>query len=69
LQDAVSVHGSALNTSGRWRRLVRVGLRDPRNRQIGGQAIGKPGLLVKGVRPKVEGYEVDPYGNWNPPKA
>jgi len=84
LQDAVSVpakagdvvlfhlwtiHGSALNRSGRWRRLVRVGLRAPDNLQIGGQAIGRPGLMVKGVRPKVEGTEINVYGNWTPPSA
>ena len=62
-----TVHGSALNRSGRWRRLVRVGLRDPHNRQIGGAAIGRPGLMVKGVRPKVDGVEVNVYGNWTPP--
>jgi hypothetical protein len=82
LQDAVScparagdvvlfhlwtVHGSAVNHSGRWRRLVRLGFRDPRNLQVGGQAVGRPGLLVKGVRPKVEGHEVSVYGNWTPP--
>ena len=62
-----TVHGSALNRSGRWRRLVRVGYRDPRNTQEGGQGLGRPGLVVKGVRPKIEGVEVDVYGNWNPP--
>jgi phytanoyl-CoA hydroxylase len=59
-----TVHGSSVNRSGRWRRLVRVGFRDPRNRQEGGQAFGRPGLIVKGVRPKVEGMEVNVYGNW-----
>ena len=62
-----TVHGSALNHSGRWRRLVRVGFRDPRNQQFGGQALGRPGIIVKGVRPKIEGVEVDVYGNWTPP--
>jgi ectoine hydroxylase-related dioxygenase (phytanoyl-CoA dioxygenase family) len=61
-----TIHGSAVNQSGRWRRLVRVGYRDPRNRQEGGQALGRPGILVKGVRPKVEGAEVNVYGNWTP---
>jgi hypothetical protein len=61
-----TVHGSALNRSGRWRRLVRVGFRDPRNIQLGGQAFGRPGLMVKGVRPKVEGVEISVYGNWAP---
>jgi phytanoyl-CoA hydroxylase len=64
-----TVHGSALNRAGRWRRLVRVGFRDPRNLQIGGAAIGRPGLMVKGVRPKVEGVTVDVYGNWTPKGA
>jgi ectoine hydroxylase-related dioxygenase (phytanoyl-CoA dioxygenase family) len=62
-----TVHGSALNRAGRWRRLVRVGFRDPRNRQIGGVAINRPGLMVKGVRPKIEGVEVDVYGAWAEP--
>jgi hypothetical protein len=47
---------------------VRVGFRDPRNRQEGGQALGRPGIIVKGVRPKVEGVEVNVYGNWSPVK-
>lgn len=61
-----TVHGSAVNRSQRWRRLVRAGFRDPRNRQVGGQALGRPGLIVRGVRPKAEGVEVDVYGNWRP---
>lgn len=79
IQDAVSVpanpgdvvffsiytiHGSALNRSGRWRRLVRIGLRDPRNPQVGGLATGRPGIMVKGERPVVEGLTVDVYKNW-----
>ena len=79
LQDAVSVpakagdvvvfhlwtvHGSNVNRSRNWRRLVRVGFRDPRNRQQGGQAFGRPGLMVRGLRPKVEGVDVNVYGNW-----
>ncbi len=59
-----TVHGSAVNHSGRWRRLVRLGFRDPRNIQEGGQALGRPGLIVKGVRPKIAGAEVNVYGNW-----
>ena len=58
-----------MNLSGRWRRLVRLGFRDPQNRQEGGQAMGRPGLIVKGVRPKVEDTEVDVYGNWRPAAA
>jgi ectoine hydroxylase-related dioxygenase (phytanoyl-CoA dioxygenase family) len=59
-----TVHGSDLNRTPRWRRLVRLGYRNPRNRQVAGQALGRPGLMVYGVRPKVEGVEINPYGVW-----
>src|SRR5258706_28548 len=62
-----TIHGSALNRSGRWRRLVRVGLRDPHNPQTEGLATGRPGIMVKGVRPHIEGQEVDVYKNWTLP--
>ena len=26
--------------------------------------MGRPGFMVKGVRPKLEGVDVDVYGNW-----
>lgn len=62
-----TIHGSAVNHSGKWRRIVRLGFRDPRNMQTAGQAFGRPGILVKGVRPKTDGAEVNVYGNWTPP--
>jgi len=62
-----TVHGSAVNRSQRWRRLVRLGFRDPRNEQLYGQALGRPGIIVKGVRPKVDNVTVNVYGNWTPP--
>ena len=43
---------------------VRVGYRTPHNRQTGGRGMGHPGVMVHGVRPKVEGVEVNVYGNW-----
>jgi phytanoyl-CoA hydroxylase len=46
-----TVHGSYINQTDRWRRLVRVGYRDPMNKQIGGQSHGRAGLLVHGLRP------------------
>ena len=46
-----SVHGSYVNRTDRWRRLVRVGYRDPANKQIAGQSIGRAGLMVHGIRP------------------
>lgn len=49
------VHGSRINTSGEIRRIVRIGYRDPENRQTAGQSLGRPGLMVHGRRPRAEG--------------
>jgi ectoine hydroxylase-related dioxygenase (phytanoyl-CoA dioxygenase family) len=46
-----TIHGSEINRTDRWRRLVRVGYRDPTNRQIAGQSLGRAGLIVSGLRP------------------
>ena len=46
-----TVHGSEINRTDRWRRLVRVGYRDPLNVQIAGQSIGRAGIMVHGTRP------------------
>lgn len=56
-----TIHGSALNRTPNWRRVVRIGYRNPRNLQVGGQAMGRPGLMVAGLRPKLEGVTVQPY--------
>jgi phytanoyl-CoA hydroxylase len=45
-----TVHGSYINTTDQPRRLVRVGYRHPHNRQIAGQSVGRPGLMVSGYR-------------------
>ena len=45
-----TVHGSHINTTNRVRRLVRCGYRDPLNRQLSGQSLGRPGIMVKGLR-------------------
>jgi hypothetical protein len=58
-----------LNRTSEWRSLVRVGYRNPQNQQRGGQGMGRPGILVRGVRPKVEGMTISVYGNWTPPKS
>jgi hypothetical protein len=50
-----TIHGSYINTTDKPRRLVRVGYRDPRNRQIAGQSVGRPGLLVSGFRTREDG--------------
>ena len=52
-----TVHGSYINTTDKNRRLVRVGFRDPDNTQLGGQSMGRPGLLVYGQRPRQDGQE------------
>jgi ectoine hydroxylase-related dioxygenase (phytanoyl-CoA dioxygenase family) len=46
-----TVHGSYVNRTSRFRRLVRLGYRDPMNKQLAGQSLGRAGLMVKGVRP------------------
>lgn len=47
-----TVHGSHINQTSKMRRLVRVGYRDPDNRQLSGQSLGRPGLMVRGLRPR-----------------
>jgi phytanoyl-CoA hydroxylase len=46
-----TVHGSFINQTDRWRRLVRLGYRDPLNKQLAGQSHGRAGLMVRGLRP------------------
>jgi len=46
-----AIHGSNVNRTDRWRRLVRVGYRDPIAKQIDGQSLGRAGLMVHGIRP------------------
>ncbi|MDZ4858931.1 MAG: phytanoyl-CoA dioxygenase family protein [Candidatus Hydrogenedentes bacterium] len=49
-----TVHGSYVNTTDKVRRLVRCGYRDPLNRQLSGQSIGRPNIMVRGVRIRAE---------------
>ena len=53
-----TIHGSYINTTRQPRRLVRVGYRDPANRQTDGQSLGRPGLMVRGYRPRQPGQEL-----------
>lgn len=53
-----TVHGSYINQTKKPRRMVRVGYRDPDNRQLFGQSLGRPGLMVKGYRQRREGDEL-----------
>jgi ectoine hydroxylase-related dioxygenase (phytanoyl-CoA dioxygenase family) len=49
-----TVHGSYVNTTDRIRRLVRCGYRDPLNRQLSGQSIARPNIMVRGRRPRAK---------------
>jgi|ERR1051326_131821 ectoine hydroxylase-related dioxygenase (phytanoyl-CoA dioxygenase family) len=55
-----TIHGSHINVTDRPRRLVRVGYRDPENVQTGGQSMGRPGLMVHGLRHRKNGQELLP---------
>lgn len=50
-----TVHGSYINSTDKARRMVRVGYRDPSNRQRSGQGLGNPGLIVWGYRDRQAG--------------
>lgn len=52
-----TIHGSYINTTRQPRRLVRVGYRDPENRQVAGQSLGRPGLMVRGYRSRHNGEQ------------
>ena len=53
-----TVHGSYLNRTARARRMVRVGYRDPRNEQIGGQSSERAPWMVTGQRRRDPGMEL-----------
>ncbi|MEZ5278143.1 MAG: phytanoyl-CoA dioxygenase family protein [Opitutaceae bacterium] len=50
-----TIHGSHINTTSDMRRMVRAGYRHPQNKQKSGQSCGRPGLMVKGHRPRRRG--------------
>ena len=50
-----TIHGSYINTTDKARRLVRVGYRNPSNKQLAGQSLGRPGLIVAGYRERQDG--------------
>eukprot|EP01045_Picozoa_sp_COSAG04_P002156 COSAG04_NODE_76_length_28498_cov_7.756294_18_plen_173_part_00 len=52
LFNLCTVHGSYINRFDRDRRLVRVGYRHPENAQTSGHALGRPGVIVNGKRPR-----------------
>lgn len=58
-----TIHGSSLNRRPRWRRVMRLGYRDPNNVQLSGQGLGRPGLMVWGTRPKLSEEKLEVYGD------
>ncbi len=55
-----TIHGSYINTTRQPRRLVRIGYRDPQNRQLEGQSLNRPGLMVRGYRMRGANQELFP---------
>jgi hypothetical protein len=53
--NVLTVHGSHINQTDAMRRMVRVGYRHVDNRQLRGQSVGRPGLMVHGRRPRRPG--------------
>lgn len=60
LFNIFTVHGSYINQTDRVRRLVRCGYRDPANLQLSGQSVGRPGIMVHGLRPRRAGQQPFP---------
>ena len=50
-----TIHGSHINSTDQARRLIRVGYRNPLNKQVAGQSFGRPGLIVAGYRERQDG--------------
>lgn len=50
-----TIHGSYINQTNEPRLIVRVGYRHPLNLQTFGQSMGRPGVMVRGYRPRVVG--------------
>jgi phytanoyl-CoA hydroxylase len=55
-----TIHGSYINTTKEPRRLVRVGYRDPENRQTAGQSMNRSSLIVHGYRPRHSNQQLFP---------
>ncbi|MDT4953660.1 MAG: phytanoyl-CoA hydroxylase [Acidobacteriota bacterium] len=50
-----TIHGSSINQTKEARLIVRVGYRDPHNLQTFGQSLGRPGVMVRGYRTRLDG--------------
>jgi phytanoyl-CoA hydroxylase len=53
-----TVHGSHINTTSSSRKLVRVGYRNPRNKQTAGHSLGRPGIVFRGTRERLEATDL-----------
>lgn len=53
-----TIHGSYINKTDKPRRLVRIGYRNPANKQTAGQSLGRPGLIVAGYRERADGQNL-----------
>ncbi|MDP6111966.1 MAG: phytanoyl-CoA dioxygenase family protein [Planctomycetota bacterium] len=53
-----TIHGSHINQTDRPRRMVRIGYRHPENKQLSGQSMGRPGLMVGGRRERISDQPV-----------
>ena len=53
-----TVHGSYINQANKIRRLVRIGYRDPDNKQLAEQSVGHSNPMVQGYRLRQEGMEL-----------
>lgn len=49
-----TIHGSHINTTGKMRRMVRVGYKHPHNLQLGGQSHRRPGMIIHGRRERLD---------------
>jgi ectoine hydroxylase-related dioxygenase (phytanoyl-CoA dioxygenase family) len=58
LFNIYTIHGSYINQTNKPRRLVRIGYRDPHNKQTFGQSMNRPGLMVRGYRERLPGMEL-----------
>lgn len=55
--NVLTIHGSHINKTSRMRRLVRVGYRHPENVQTSGRTLGRPSMMVRGMRNRMPGQQ------------
>ncbi len=55
IEQRVDFHGSRISRTDAVRRIVRVTCGNPEDVQTAGQSHGRPGLIVRGRRPRAAG--------------